>query len=760
MLTAINKSLIANHRKRIFRSCFRHRVTLLCIPVMEMLLGAGAQAQVRPPAAGGRSEISIEADRQRKVGDVYSADGNVDLRYQNMRLRADHVEGSGATGETTARGHVQFDYDSQHVEADEAHYNLRTGHGQFLRVHGSVKMPRHPNPIVLLSANPLYFEAQEVTRLDQNTYKFRGVWLTICLPERPTWKFYAPRATLKLDRRVALLNANFRIYRIPLLYLPYASLPAGPRVRQSGFLLPEIAGTSKKGFQFGDSYYWAPADWMDLEAGAQFYSKRGWSQNASFRSTPWQGTRAEYHYFGVVDRLGQGGHQSRLLVDSKLARGWRAVASFNQLSSLTFRLAFATTFDEATVAEVHSSAFLTNNFRGFSLNFFSVNYKDFLSAQPETAIVLRRTPGVRFSSVEQAPWRRLPFYFSFHAFTDGAHRKDPNITTAALVQRSEIAPRVTIPLHWGPWLGLTPTFLLRNTRYGSQMVTGVPVNTPLIRNTAEISVDLRPPTLAGIWERAGAKWRHSIEPDVVYRYVNGVKSYDHIIRFDETDTLTDTNEVEYSLTQRLYHRVGKGPANELLSWTVAQKYYFDPTFGGALVPGQRNVFQALNSITPFAFADTARRFSPVVSNLHIEPGGRFDVELHTDYDPQKSKITAYGTLANIHPYRQAFVSVSHFTVQSSSVLQPPEQQIRTLVGWGQMNRRGWNSAFALNYDMRQKFFQYQVFQASYNGNCCGISFEFRRLALGAVRSENQFRVALLIANIGTFGTLRRQERLF
>ncbi len=51
-------------------------------------------------------------------------------------------------------------------------------------------------------------------------------------------------------------------------------------------------------------------------------------------------------------------------------------------------------------------------------------------------------------------------------------------------------------------------------------------------------------------------------------------------------------------------------------------------------------------------------------------------------------------------------------------------------------------------------------QAAYNGNCCGISFEFRRLALGPVRSENQFRVGFLLANVGTFGTLRRQEKLF
>jgi LPS-assembly protein len=38
--------------------------------------------------------------------------------------------------------------------------------------------------------------------------------------------------------------------------------------------------------------------------------------------------------------------------------------------------------------------------------------------------------------------------------------------------------------------------------------------------------------------------------------------------------------------------------------------------------------------------------------------------------------------------------------------------------------------------------------------------EYRRIALGQVRTENQFRVAFIIANIGTFGNLRRQERIY
>ena len=45
-------------------------------------------------------------------------------------------------------------------------------------------------------------------------------------------------------------------------------------------------------------------------------------------------------------------------------------------------------------------------------------------------------------------------------------------------------------------------------------------------------------------------------------------------------------------------------------------------------------------------------------------------------------------------------------------------------------------------------------------DCCGISFEYRRFALGPVRNENQFRLAFSLANIGTFGNMKQQERLF
>lgn len=315
-------------------------------------------------------------------------------------------------------------------------------------------------------------------------------------------------------------------------------------------------------------------------------------------------------------------------------------------------------------------------------------------------------------------------------------------------------------MRWGPWLGLTPTFTLRTARYGSQMMAGTVVGDSVRRTTGEVTLDARPPALARVWEQGGSKWKHTIEPQVIYRYVDGVNDFGRFLRFDESDTLTDTNEVYYSITQRFFRRSGDR-ARELLTWRVAQKHYFDPTFDGAIVPGQRNVFQALNSITAFAFADGERRFSPVTSDLRITPGGRYDAQFRLDIDPARGgRLTSIGTLVNVRPYGEWFATLAHLATRANDILQPRSNQVRALVGYGDINRRGLNGLFAISYDIRQRFLQNQVVQVSYNGSCCGIAFEFRRLALGAVRSENQFRVALLIANIGTFGNLRRQEKIF
>lgn len=743
---------------------------IACVAAWIALIAAGAQAQVRLPGKRG-GIVEIQAQQQRFEQQTYHLDGNVEITYQNLKLRGDRMQYNTESGEILATGNVRFELDPQFVQADEARYNLHTGDGNFTRVRGEFRIHRSPNDEVLVSENPLRFEAASIERVAERTWEVRDAWVTVCKPDMEIWKFYAPRAVIKLDSSVRFYHANFRLGKIPVIYLPVATAPAGRKLRQSGFLVPHVANSTRKGFVVGDSFYWAPVEWADLTVGAEYLSRRGYSQIAGLRVRPWEQARLEASYYAVNDRglvgpggvrVPQAGHETHVGLEAMLPAGWRAVADLNQLTSLNFRLAFAETFREAANPEIRSNAFLTNNFRGLSLNFFTVNYKNFLTATPETAVVLRSSPGARFSSVEQSPWARVPVYFGFEVSAEAMHRSDPGMRTPAAVQRTEIAPRITLPLLRSPWLGFTPSFTLRNTRYGSSMMAGTVVGDSVRRTTAEVTAEIRPPGLQRIFERDGSKWKHAVEPRILYRYVDGVGQFGRFIRFDENDTLTDTNEFEYSITQRVFRRAAAvdGQARELIRWRLAQKYYFDPTFGGALVPGQRNTFQALTSITPFAFALEPRRFSPVVSDLRVMPGGKYDAQVRIDYDPKRGGLATFGTLLNLHPYREASITLAHFATRADPLLQPKSHQVRALFGWGSIHRQGLNGTFGVSYDVRQAFIQNQVAQISWNGSCCGIGFEFRRLALGPLRSENQFRVAFMIANIGTFGNLRRQEKIF
>ena len=99
------------------------------------------------------------------------------------------------------------------------------------------------------------------------------------------------------------------------------------------------------------------------------------------------------------------------------------------------------------------------------------------------------------------------------------------------------------------------------------------------------------------------------------------------------------------------------------------------------------------------------------------------------------------------------------TPQAGTVLSPPSNQIRGMVGIGQENRRGWNMGSMFIYDYRIGVMQFANTQVTYNTSCCAYSVQYRRFSFGT-RNENQFRAAFVIANIGSFGTLRRQERLF
>ena len=636
---------------------------LLFLVVLASGGKAAAQGLIPLPQVPAGNTVQLTAQQQRKEGPLYIADGNVDIHYGEERLQADHVEYNSTTNDVVAQGHVQFDYQTQQINGERAAYNLKSGKGIFEHVRGWLHVMRKPNEEVYITPNPLYFEADSIERLDANTYRIHRAKMTVCDPDRPVWNFDTQEATLHVDKTLALVNSDFRVLRIPLLYVRRTlRCPRGASCASRDFCSPEFAHSTIKGTVLGDAYYWAPTYWADATLGAQIMTARGWSQTATVRMDPWENVTLSGSYYakwrgpaGCPGRTGCACPRQRAPVRDQAGRtpgvhGWRAVADVHELSSLTFQLVFAGSFNEAVNSEVSTNAFLTNNFRGFSINFAANDYKNYLNAAtattPETSLSLRTLPEARFDSVDQSPWKKLPIYFGFDGYTDGVRRSDPNFTTPPIVDRTEFAPRMTIPLHLGDFLGVTSTYSVQSTLYGAQLNGFNVVDQATWRTVGELSVDIRPPSFERVWERPHSKWKHTIEPRLVYNYVTGVNDFARFIRIDEDDTISDTNELQYSVTQRLYHKTDAG-SKEVLFLDAAAK--IAPTTRRSeepwKLPGRlETIFQTLDAVSAFAFADGPRHFSPLVSDLTLLPGGIYDAEFRQEFDPVRQRLTTSESL--------------------------------------------------------------------------------------------------------------------
>ncbi len=744
--------------------------------------GLPAQQPAAPPPSA--DIVEIFATSQQKTGDTFLLQGNVEIRYRGMRLTADEVTYDEKTRWAEARGHVVFERDDDHLEATEGRYQLSTGEGTFQKVEGTVGLPPKPAHQFLVATNPFYIEADRVERHSDGSYTLEHAWVTNCQPGKPKWRLQSARANVRPGKNVRLYYATFFIRGVPVLYTPYTAVSIADQPRQSGFLWPTFGNDSLRGTNFSLAYFWAINPHADLQVGGQFFNQGGWTQSATLRALPTMNSRVEVNYFrAIADKLSrtqqrkhaigidQSGKTGRVFGEARLAHGFRAVADINFLSSQAFRLGFADTFLEAVSSEVRANAFVTNNPDTFYINGYLHRYQNFFQANPERSVTLFTGPGFDAGTRPRAlPWfRRTPIYYSVDAHAGGMHRDDPDIQTPSLVQRYEIYPRLTVPLRLGRYFGVTPTFGVRAMRYGSREVPDplVPggltvVNRALRRATGEVSVNVRFPSLERIFEGKNARYKHVIEPNVTYRYVNGVHDFDEIIRFDERDIVTDTHEVEYGITQRIYvkNRAKGSQVRELIRWRIAQKYFIDRNFGGALQPEARNVFQSTIALTPFAFSDQAHGFSPITTSVQITPGGRLDTDFRLDYDPNKHKVLNTRLGVGLGLTELVRLSVTHYTLRNPDQLQPRFNQLWALTSYGNLYRHGFNVAGGMAWDIRQNYLPSSVVQTSYNWDCCGVAFAFRRLGLGLPRSQNEYRFVFTIANVGSFGNMRPNERLF
>jgi LPS-assembly protein len=725
----------------------------------------------------------IDAVSKDIQGNIYHLRGAAHVETTDILLTADEIDWDADTGDVEARGHVHLeDFPrGEKLDCDRAEYNVDDETGQFYDVTGTAVSQVQARPGLLTTTNPYYFQSKWVERL-QDHYILHDGFMTDCLVPHPWWVLKAPEFDVVPGDHAIARHSWFYLKKLPIFYTPYFYKNLKKEPRKSGFLVPNIGNSSQHGKMIGLGYYWAISRSFDLTYRALFYTSSGLASNADFRGKITDKSDFDLTVFGVNATQTNASTESgvRVVLNAKadLGDGWQARGILDYLSSFGFLQDFTQNYNEAVSSETHSVGFIGKRWGDIGVNFVAQRDENFESTTPGQTIVIQKLPDAEvFGRDHEIDFLNWPFWITFQASGALIDRNEsaisvgaagcsapacvsyPALNTGPFVDRLDFAPHVTTAFKWHDF-SLIPTIGIEETQYGKSLDDGSVVDRNLLRNSRDVQVQLILPSLERIFDAPpwlGKKMKHVIEERVTYKYVDGINNFSNITRFDELDLLTNTNQLEVAVINRLLTKDKNGTVTDFLTWELRYDRYFDPTFGGAVLPGVRNVIESSIDLTGFAFLAGPRSYSPVVSVVRIQQP-KVGIEWRADYDPLYHEIVNSSVQVDGR-IKKYFWSVGHTVAHTNPILMPSADQIHSRLGYGNPNSKGWNAGFDFNYDFKAGVVQFWDFQVTKNTDCCGFSVQYRRFTLGT-KDDTQIQGAFAISNIGTFGSLQKQDRMF
>jgi LPS-assembly protein len=766
-------------------------------------------AQPEPATATG-VPVTWEAQRQNwnRAENIWTLSGDVVVHYRDYILRADKVVYHQSTSELEAEGHLQVagGPDDVFIEASHGDMRLNMHTARFYNVTGSVGVRTGGHAVVYSTPNPFLFSGRILLQLGEGNYRIVDGSMTNCRLPKPDWRLIS-RAINLANGKASTSNSLFEFLGLPLFYLPYIRHPVDDIGRESGLLIPVISNSSIKGFVLGEQIYWVINRSMDMVIGSEYFSKRGWAPNGDFRYKGAGDDHLIARWNALLDRgveqqvaitathlagtalVNQGGVDVVALGRKDLTSQIRVAGNVEYLSSYIYRLVFNDNYSQAVSSEVQSNLSVTQQQNGFIPSVSLDRFQTFASSSNWDQARILHLPSLRYDVLDR-PLSASPAYWGLASSIAYMNRSEPHFH-ARNAGRFDFYPHISLPFGSGGW-SVVPEAALRDTFYSISQVpdlTGANNGTPSIshdalnRVDAEASVDIRPPALERDFALNGwnRELRHVIEPELTYRFVGGIGAQArNVLLVDTTDIATDTNEVGFSLTQRFYLRpiaqqscapeevqaFGGCPAKprEWASWQIAQKFFLDPNFGGALISNRRNVFDSTLDLTGVAFLTSSRNFTPLTSRLRFEAIDNLRIQWDLDFDPKTGRMDSDNLFAG-YSWGRTTVGVGHALLNAveengsaASIIQ--SQQLQPFLSIGKSSGAGFNLAANAGYDFVLGQLQYGGAQATYNWNCCGLTFGYRRFELGSVRDETQYLYSFTLANFGSVGDIRRSNSVF
>lgn len=250
-------------------------------------------------------------------GNRIVARGNVEVYYNNYVLTADEVIYDQAGNTVYAKGNAKLVEPNGNIVRGEtltATQDFRDAFVQHLQV---------------TTKDETRIAAERLVRKDGNVSEFERGKFTPCKSDGsmpPLWCISANR--IVHDQQAATVtyqDAQFELFGVPIIYLPYFQ-HADPSVkRQTGFLIPEFKQSSTLGYGIEIPYYFALSPYYDFLLHPIYWSNHGvlwrgdWRHRVAFGNI-----RGDYYVnFAAIDQDGSTLPSDISPERRKLYDGWR-----------------------------------------------------------------------------------------------------------------------------------------------------------------------------------------------------------------------------------------------------------------------------------------------------------------------------------------------------------------------------------------------------------------------------------------------------
>jgi len=690
-----------------------------------------------PEDKGGGSATGSADDLEYKRDDYAVLSGKVKIHYQDVDLQADKAEIDLDTKIVTATGNVIFDQGPRRLTGATAEFDLDTKTGTLSTATASV-------------SPDYYFFGEQIAKTGDDEYTVTNGTFTSCSQKTPDWSFRLGTARVVVDEYAHIHNAQMRAKKLPVFYTPYILWPV-KRDRASGFLVPNIGYSDRRGAELGLAYYQTIGRSYDTTFHADLFTANYLGLGNEFRYHPTEGTKGDVIAYTIRDPLANTFNQDEWRwkvewnhVTNDLPWGMRGVVNYVNFSDFNFFRDFERDFDRNSVRFLDSRAFVTGNWGPHLFNLLLNDRQTFVGV--DDTLDQRKLPELDYR-LRSTRIGKTPLYAQFQGSASYLDLARPG-SYSGTYGRIDAFPQLTLPISTIPWLNLSVTAGERLTYY-SDSVNGSTTVQPtsftgetLTRALPSATAQIVGPSLSRVWDwKVGdyVRFKHIIEPRFTYNYLGQIDDQDRgrFPLFDEVDTVASGNNGRIALSNRILGKPEGTRANarEIFLFEIARRYSFDAN--------QPLLSSANRTLTSLG--------GPLEALLRFNPSDVTSLKLEADYDTLFKGLQSTSLSGNYGSKKGDYVGLTWFTHYNSESSDTTSDQIRVFGGLTILPQR-LRLETQVNYDLHDQFLQSQRYILNWTEQCYGLRLELRdfRAGEGPRTRDKDFRFSLSLKNVGTF----------